>query len=176
MGWLRRLFGDHLPDGFPGALAPGENALASAAVSGGGALVVTELGLWVPDGESARRVGWHLVGKATWGDGVFTLSEAVVAEEFGAAVLLAERPPVKFVLEQPGRVPLMVRQRVDGSIRERHHQELEGGGAWFVQRKVPGEDGIVLQVRADPGVDPAVVAAIAREAGEKLAGPGTGQA
>jgi hypothetical protein len=64
-----------------------------------------------------------------------------------------------------------VRLRVDGSVRTRHRHELPGGGAWFVQRKVPGHDGTVLQVRPDPGTDPALVSAIAEEVAEKLAGP-----
>jgi hypothetical protein len=46
---------------------------------------------------------------------------------------------------------------VEGSIRSRHHRDLPGGGAWFVQRKVAGRDGVVLQVRPDAGTDPAVV-------------------
>lgn len=168
MSWLRRLFGDRLPDGFTGELEPNENALAAAEVADGGHLVVTELGLWLPDG---RRVGWHLISKVTWGEGILTLVEAEEVGAAGAAVLLADRAPVRFALPWPGKLPAMVRQRVDGSIRERHRQDLASGGAWFVQRKVPGRDGSVLQVRPDPGVDPEVVAAIAREAAEKLAPP-----
>ncbi|GAB2986976.1 hypothetical protein LWP59_09660 [Amycolatopsis acidiphila] len=168
MSWLRRLFGDGLPDGFPGELEPAENALAVADVASGGHLVVTELGLWLPEG---RRVGWHLISKAGWADGDLTVVEAEEVGAAGAAMLLADREPVRFTLPRPGKLPVMVRQRVDGSIRGRHRQELTGGGVWFVQRKVPGRDGSVLQARPDPGVDPEVVAAIAREAAERLAQP-----
>lgn len=168
MSWLGRLFGDRLPDGFPGSLEPAENALAVAEVGGGGHLVVTELGLWLPEG---RRVGWHLISKAVWGDGVLTVVEAEEAGAAGAAVVLSDRGPVRFALPRPGKLPLLVRQRVDSSIRGRHRQELSGGGVWFVQRKVPGQDGSVLQARPDPGVDRDVVAAIAREAAAALAEP-----
>ncbi|WAL63988.1 hypothetical protein ORV05_23730 [Amycolatopsis cynarae] len=168
MGRLRRLFGDPLPEEFAGTLAPGENALAAAEVAGGGHLVVTELGLWLPQG---RRIGWHLISKAVWRDGGLTVVEAEEAGSAGAAVLLADREPVRFSLPRPGKVPLMVRQRVDGSIRGRHRHELPGGGVWFVQRKLPGQDGSVLQARPDPGVDSEVVAAMAREAAERLAPP-----
>ncbi|TNC27610.1 hypothetical protein [Amycolatopsis alkalitolerans] len=169
MSWLRRLSGDRLPDGFPGELASNENALTVAEVAYGGHLVVTELGLWLPEG---RRVGWHLISKAAWGEGILTLVEAEEAGTAGAAVLLADREPVRFALPRPGKLPVMVRQRVDGSIRGRHRHELAGGGAvWFVRRKVPGRDGSVLQARADPGVDTEVVAAMAREAAERLASP-----
>lgn len=168
MRWLRRLVGDPLPDDFPGSLEPGENALSVAKVAGGGYVVVTELGLWLPPG---RRVGWHLISKVTWAEGVLTVVEAEELGAAGAAVLLTDRQPTRFELPRPGKVPWMVRQRVDGSIRGRHRHELIGGGVWFVRRKVPGKDGVVLQAKPDPGVDPSVVAAIAREAAEKLTGP-----
>ncbi|MTD54882.1 hypothetical protein [Amycolatopsis pithecellobii] len=168
MSWLRRWFGDRLPEGFPGELAAGENALAVAEVAYGGHLVVTELGLWVPQG---RRVGWHLISKAVWGEGILTLVEADEVGAAGDAVVLADREPLRFALPRPGKLPEMVHRRVDGSIRGRHRHELTGGGVWFVQRKVPGRDGTVLQARPDPGVDPDVVAAIAREAAQRLAPP-----
>lgn len=168
MRWLRRLAGEVLPEGFAGTLAPGENALAVAEAAGGGHLVVTELGLWLPQG---RRVGWHLISKAVWRDGTLTVVEAEESGTAGAAVLLADREPVRFSLPRPGKLPVMVRQRVDGSIRGRHRHELAGGGVWFVRRKLPGQDGTVLQARPDPGADAEVVAAIAREAAERLAPP-----
>ncbi|GAA4550941.1 hypothetical protein [Amycolatopsis samaneae] len=171
MNLLRRLLGDRTPDGFPGELAAGEDVVDSARVEGGGHLVVTALGLWIPDGEGARRVGWHLVGKAAWADGVFTLTESEETGEAGAAVLLTDRAPVSFRLPAPGKVPHHVRLRVDGSVRSRHRQELAGGGAWFVQRKIPGRDGVVLQARPDPGTDAELVAAIAGEVAAKLATP-----
>ncbi|NKQ53908.1 hypothetical protein HFP15_13560 [Amycolatopsis sp. K13G38] len=168
MGWVRRLLGDPLPDDFPGSLASGENALAAAEVAYGGHLVVTELGLWLPEG---RRVGWHLVSKAVWREGILTVVEAEEIGAAGAAVLLADREPARFALPRPGKLPVMVRQRVDGSIRGRHRHELTGGGVWFVQRKIPGRDGSVLQARPDRGVSVETVSAIAREAAEKLARP-----
>lgn len=168
MSWLRRFFGDQLPDGFPGTLAPAEHALSVAEVAYGGHLVLTELGLWLPDG---RRVGWHLITKAVWGEGILTIIEAEETGAAGAAVVLADREPVRFALPQPGKLPSMLRSRVDSSIRGRHRQELAGGGVWFVRRKIPGRDGTVLQARPDPGVDPDAVAAAAAEAAARLAPP-----
>jgi hypothetical protein len=170
VGLLRRLLGDRIPDGFRGALAEGEHIVGSAEVSGGGHLVVTALGLWVPDGDGARRVGWHLIGKVAWDDGVFTLTESRETGTAGGAIVLTDLPTAKYTLERPGKVPLLVRQRVEGSIRARHRQELGDGGAWFVARKVPGRDGSVLQARPDPGTDLELLAAIAAEAAERLAG------
>jgi len=61
-----------------------------------------------------------------------------------------------------------VHVRVNGSIRSRHRRDLPGGGAWFVQRKVPGRDGIVLQVRPDPGTDEDAVQRVATEVAAKI--------
>ncbi|MEU4249381.1 hypothetical protein AB0F15_18420 [Amycolatopsis sp. NPDC026612] len=168
---LRRLLGDRTPAGFPGVLEPGEDVLDSAAVEDGGHLVVTALGLWIPSDGAARRVGWHLIGKAAWADGVFVLTESVETGTAGSAVVLADLPPVRFRLPSPGKVPHEVRLRVDGSVRSRHRQEIGAGGAWFVQRKVPGRDGTVLQVRPDPGTDVTLVGAIAEQVAAKLVNP-----
>jgi hypothetical protein len=56
-----------------------------------------------------------------------------------------------------------VRDRVTGTIRSSQRCELPGGGAWLVQRRVPGQDGVVLQVRADPGTAPGALEAMVRE-------------
>ncbi|GAA0532365.1 hypothetical protein GCM10011581_16930 [Saccharopolyspora subtropica] len=169
ISWLRRLVarlggtGDVPPD-FPGALEPDEHVLAVARTSEG-ALVATHLGLWLAEG---RRVGWHLISKATWQGGVLTVVEAEETGTAGGAVLLRDRPGVRLPLTEPGRLPDVVHERVTRSIRSRHHRELPGGGAWFVQRRVPGRDGIVLQVRPDRGTDEQVVAEFAATVVEKL--------
>jgi hypothetical protein len=163
IAWLRRLFGSEVPSGFP--LESDERVLGSAAVAEGGHLVATSLGLRLPD---ARRVGWHLISKATWGGGALTVIEAVEEGTAGEAVLLADQPPRRYVLAQPGAVPRVVQARVTASIRNRHHQDLPGGGAWFVQRQVPGGGGVVLQVRPDPGTDVEAVRRMATEVASRL--------
>jgi hypothetical protein len=70
----------------------------------------------------------------------------------------------------PGALPQVVHQRVTGSVRSSHRRELPGGGAWFVQRSVPGRDGVVLQVRVDPGTDLDVVTDIAAAVASHLPG------
>ncbi|HEV2782590.1 MAG TPA: hypothetical protein VGX25_24615 [Actinophytocola sp.] len=166
MAWLRRLVelvaGPGVPPGFTGTLDAEERVLAVA-----GDLVATSLGLWLPEGDGVRRAGWHLISKATWGNGTLTVTEAAERGAAGEAVLLADLPARRFALERPGRLPAVVHARVTGSIRSRHRRELPGGGVWFVQRVVPGV-GIVLQVRADPGTDPDAVRTLASEVAEKL--------
>ena len=156
-----------IPAGAVGELAPQEDALAVAAL-GEGHLVATNLGLWTPAETGATRLPWHLISKASWSGGALTL---VVAEETGragAAVLLADVQRRRYSLSEPGRVPQVVQQRVTASIRSAHHRALPGGGAWFVQRKVPRVAGVVLQVRVDPGTDAVVVADIAAAVAEQL--------
>jgi hypothetical protein len=166
--FLARLTGTAaLPSDFSGVLGPDEHVLA-VAESRDGSLVATHLGLWVPDADEHRRIGWYLISKATWGAGALNVIEAEVSGEAGAAVLLRDRAVRAFALTAPGRLPEVVHDRVTGSVRSRHHRELPGGGAWFVQRKVPGQDGILLQVRADPGTDEAALTEYATEAAEQL--------
>jgi hypothetical protein len=171
---LRRLVdrftGDGTPPGFAGRLDAQENVVAVGELRGGGHLVATSLGLWVPaDSDTgARRVGWHLISKVTWDNGELVLIEATETGDAGGAVLLADLAPRRFVLATPGKLPQVVHARVTGSIRSRHHRDLPDGGAWFVQRKVAGRDGIVLQVRPDAGTDPAVVRAVAGEVAERI--------
>jgi hypothetical protein len=165
---LDKVVGDGTPPGFAGTLDKEESVAASAEVRGGGHLVVTSLGLWVPSEDGARRIGWHLLSKVTWADGELVVIEADETGEAGDAVLLTDRAPRRYALAEPGKLPHAVHRRVTGSIRSRHHRDLPGGGAWFVQRKVPGRDGIVLQVRADPGTDPDTVRVLAAEVAAKI--------
>jgi hypothetical protein len=168
---LRRLLGrivDDLPVDFPGALAADERVLGVAELAGGGHVVATSFGLWLPDGDTVRRVGWHLISKATWGNATLVVTEADEVDAIGGAVLLADRPPRQLRLRRPGRVPEVVHARVTGSIRSRHHRDLPGGGAWVVQRSIPGQDGIVLQVRADPGTDQAAVRSLAAQVARQI--------
>lgn len=170
MRLIERLLGrPALPAGLAGSLDPDEHVLAVAVLPAGEMLTATSHGIWLPE---RRRVGWHLVSRAGWADGLLTLVEAG-EEPAGAAVLLTDLPPRRLRLTEPGKVPEVVRRRVDDSIRTRHHRELPGGGAWFVQRKVAGRDGFQLQVRADPGTDLDVVRRVAAEVAAALPPPPT---
>jgi hypothetical protein len=165
---LDKIVGDGTPPDFTGTLEPDESVASVAEVRTGGHLVATSLGLWVPTEDGPRRIGWHMLSKVTWGDGELVVIEADEVGTAGAAVLLKDRPARRYPLVDPGRLPHAVHQRVTRSIRSRHHRDLPGGGAWFVQRKVPGRDGIVLQVRADPGTDQDSVRAVAAEVAERI--------
>lgn len=160
-----------VPEGFAGTLDEGERVIADARGPRGSIVLATDLGLWLPpaaSGEGARRVPWHLVTKATWASGALEVVEAEEAEELdGGVVVLADRAPRRVPLTEPGRVPETVHHRVTAAVKDSQHHDLGDGGAWFVQRRVPG-DGIVLHVRPDPGTDPEVVRAVAAGVGEKI--------
>ncbi|MET9231284.1 hypothetical protein [Lentzea sp. NPDC003310] len=166
MGLFRRLFGDGAPDGFTGSLERDETVIAHAPVTGGGHLVATSLGLWVP-GEPPRRIGWHLVSKVKW-EGALRVVEAVEASVEGPVVLLEDRPALRFVLDRPDRVMRAISQRVEGSIR--HRERVDSPGVWILQRKIPGQDGVVWQARGDADVDLGAVRAAVAPFAAKLAG------
>jgi hypothetical protein len=163
-----KIVGDGTPPGFTGTLEAEESVVVSAECRTGGHLVATSLGLWVPTDDGPRRLGWHVISKVTWGSGELAVIEADETGAAGDAVLLADRAPRRYALVDPGKLPHAVHRRVTESIRSRHHRDLPGGGAWFVQRKVPGRDGIVLQVRPDLGTDPNAVRAVATEVAQKI--------
>ena len=161
---LARLTGTAaLPADFAGALEPDEQVLA-AARGRSGPVVATHLGLWL----GRRRIGWHLISRASWDGRALTFVESEEAVRAEGAVLLRDHRPQKLPLTEAGQLPEVVQKRVNGSIRTRHHRELPSGGAWFVQRKVPGRDGIVLQVRPDEGADEAEVAAYAEKVAREI--------
>ncbi|SFN31662.1 hypothetical protein SAMN05216207_1012111 [Pseudonocardia ammonioxydans] len=171
-GWWARLFGrDPVPDAVAAGLEPSEAVVATATVAGGGTLVVTSWGVWPPSG--AGRIGWHEVGKAVW-DGNSLVVTPTHAEQIAPGTeLLADTRPHRFRLTEAGTVPQAVQDRVTQSIRTRNRRELPGGGAWVLQRKVPGRDGVVVQVRPDPGTDPAAARRLAEGLADRLPGRGT---
>jgi hypothetical protein len=160
-----------VPEGFAGTLDEGERVIADARGPRGSIVLASDLGLWLPpaaSGEGARRVAWHLVTKATWASGALVVVEAEEVEELaGGVIVLADRTPRRVPLTEPGRVPETVHHRVTAAVRDSQHHDLGDGGAWFVQRRVPGA-GIVLHVRPDPGTDPEVVRTVAAGVGEKI--------
>jgi hypothetical protein len=169
VSFLARVRRRHTPEWFTGDLVPGERVLGY-----GGSrevlVVATSLGLWLPVDGAHRRVGWHLISKAAWSAGVLTITEADQVGTAGDAVLLADRAPQSYRLAQSRDIPQLVAQRVTESVSSSEYREMPGGGARFVQRKVPGRGGVVLQVRIDPGTDEQAVRPVAAEVAAGLRG------
>lgn len=152
--WLRRLrsavTATPVPDGFGGTLDPDERVLTSAPIGGGGGrIVVTTLGVWLPESTAEyRRIGWHLVSKATWSGRFLTIIEADEVGTDGTAVVIADRQPRQVALPEPGNIPELVHQRVTRTVL---HSERNAAGDIVVRRRVPGRDGVQVQVRRAAG-------------------------
>jgi hypothetical protein len=167
-GFWGRLFGrDPVPAAVADRLGSEEAVVAVATVAGGGALVVTSWGVWPPAGE---RIGWHEIAKATWDRTALVVTPTTAEEIAPGTELLSDAVPQRFRLPEPGKVPQAVRDRVDQSIRSRNRRELPGGGAWVLQRRIPGRDGLIVQVRPDTGTDPVAVRRLAEGIADRLPG------
>lgn len=141
-------------------LDPDERVVSWGTAPGGGAVVATPLGLWLPG--ATERLPWHLVDKATWRNDTLTLVPAV---DTGDGVLV-EQAPRAVRLDEAQDLPQTVRVRVQKAIAFTRHHPLPGGrlGVRVVGRRVPGRDGVTWQLVFDEGVDrddPAVRAAAA---------------
>lgn len=123
-----------------------ERVVSWATTADGDAVVATPLGLWLPGEE---RIGWHLVDKATWRDGVLMI---VAAVDSGGGVL-DELPPRSVRVAVPRDLPQTVRVRVERTITVTRRYALAGGGVRVVGRRVPGRDGVSWQLVFDPAVD-----------------------
>jgi hypothetical protein len=141
-----------LPAGRRPKLAADERVVAWAGATGDDVVVVTNLGLWLP--ETTERLGWHEIHKATWSGRQLALVAArEVAHDDGYAVM-EDLPPLVVTLLDPDKVPEQVRARVNKSVAYTSHHPLpDGGGVRVVARRVSGVNGLRWTVRYDQGVD-----------------------
>jgi hypothetical protein len=109
-------------------------------------VVATNLGLWLPDGSSWRRVGWQDVVKATWTGDSLQLIEGTVADG-----IVTDLPSRTIRLTEPRNLPAVVRTRVEASIARWEQVQVPGGSARLVARRVAGVDGLSWTARLDTG-------------------------
>jgi len=133
----------------PGSLPPlgQEEYVVAWAQSPLGVVAATSLGLWWPSADGPRRIGWHLIDKATWQDGVLSVTEAEEIEE----LLLLDRRPLRVALTEPRDLPPAIRKRVEASIVHNEQVAVGGGTARIVARHVPGRDGVQWRARLSSG-------------------------
>jgi hypothetical protein len=127
-------------------LQPRERLLAVARLTDGSWVAATRRALVLP----GRRVDWSTVAHAEWSD---EKSELRVDQ-----LRTADSAPEthRLVLDEPDRLPEVVRDGVTSSIVASRHAPVEGNaGVRVVARRVPGEDGLLWQVVVDRGLDPA---------------------
>lgn len=142
----RKLPAQHRP-----ALAAHERVLAWAAVgdAGDGAVVATNLGLWLPGRD--ERLGWHDILKAVWSGRELTVTPAEPVAERDGYLVVADAPVGTYLLLDPGELPHQVRARVTKSVGYTTHHPVPGGAGRIAARRVPGVDGLTWTVRYDPG-------------------------
>lgn len=124
-----------------------DERLVSWALLESGSTGATTRGLWLPSGDGYRRIGWEVIDKAVWRDGVLTVIEAHLIDD----LLLRDLPPVSLTLMQPRDLPPTVRRRVEASVVRSEVLPVAGGAARFVARRVPGRDGVRWWARLEPG-------------------------
>lgn len=112
-------------------------------------------GTWVAATRDAlvlpgRRLQWASVAHAEWADDGATLTVDMLATAEG------DPDTYRLVLDEPGRLPEVVRERVTASIVASRHVAVRGrAGVRVVARRAPGSDELVWQVVTDRGLDPA---------------------
>jgi hypothetical protein len=111
-------------------------------------IVVTNRGLWQPDG---TRLGWHEIHKVAWSGRELRITPAEVAEARPGYAVLLDAPVRGYLLLDPGEVPDQVRARVTRSVAYTSHHPLPTGGVRVVGRRVSGMDGLSWAVRYDKG-------------------------
>lgn len=127
--------------------APHERLLGLAD-DGSSAVAATTLGLWLPLADGGwRRVGWHQIVKATWTDAGLEVVEGAVDPDG----VVSDQAPVRYRLEEPRNLPLVVRQRVERSIGRWEQVRVPGGTGRIVGRREPGVNGISWTARVDSG-------------------------
>ncbi len=127
-------------------LRRGERVLASALLADGSWVAATRDALLLP----GRRVDWASVAHAEWSD-----DDAMLRiDQLGGAA--GEQDTHQLVVDEPGRLPETVRERVMASIVATRHVAIQGrAGVRVVARRVAGEEALVWQVVVDRGLDPA---------------------
>jgi hypothetical protein len=130
------------------ALPKGERVLSWASSESGEVVLVTSRGLWWPDADGPRLIGWEHIDKAVWRDGRLTVIQADVVDD----VLLVDRAPQSIELSLHRDLPATVRKRVESNVVRSELRSLGGGLARFVARRIPGRDGVVWWVRLEGGL------------------------
>lgn len=136
--------------GSASGMQPGERLLAAAPVVGSDSpLRASDRALYLPgdaDADPGTRLAWDTIVHAAWEP------PTLVVEQGGGVPARI----VRVVLEDPRRIPEVVRERVMATIVVSEHVDLVGdAGARIVGRRSPEGEGIRWTITFDPGLDPA---------------------
>lgn len=135
-----------VPTGLRARFDPEERLLALADADDT-AVAATQRGLYLPDADGWRRVGWHQIVKAAWTEAGLEVIEGAVDTDG----VVTDLPPVRYRLTEPRNLPQVVRQRVEQSIGRWEQVKVPGGTGRIVGRREPGVDGVRWTARLDAG-------------------------
>ena len=143
-----------MPPVLVAAVDPAEQIQAVAPLIDGESLAVSRFGLWIVTADGAVRWNWELVSKARLTDRTLTVVVAAELEVMpDGTVILTDQPARSFELTGTSRLTDAVHTRVLRSVAASRHLAWPRAGGWVVLRRVPGRDGLTVQVRLDPGAD-----------------------
>lgn len=127
-------------------VAPGERVLAWATDAEGRSVGATREALYVP----GARIPWQLVEAADWDSDSATLRVSEVGS-WGAV-----RPEHRLVLDAPGRLLQLIRERVTASVVLQRHVSVSGRrGLRVIARRAPSNsEDLTWLYEYDEGVDP----------------------
>lgn len=153
MSWFRRYRG--VPPTLAAALGPEEHLLGLTSADGGIVMATTRFGLWVLQDDRPQRIDWHLISKARLADRVLELTVAEEIERWpDRTAVLLDGSEFQLRPERLTKLTDMVHARVRRSVAASRYLNWPDAGGWVVLRRVAGRDGLMVQVRVDPGADP----------------------
>lgn len=145
-----------MPSELRAALEPGERILAWVHTGHDAVLAASRLGLWTVTDDAAARTAWHHISKARLLDTVLYLTVAdEVATWPDGTVMVRDRAETAHRPERATSLTDSIHQRVRASVVASRYLPWPGAGGWVVLRRIAGADGLVAQVRLDPGADQA---------------------
>ena len=138
------------PDVLAAGLGRGERLLAAARAADGTWLLATRECLTAVRGDQVVRLRWEAVQRAEWDRDSATLTVEAVRDH-GQSVATAA-----YVVEEPGPLVALVRERVDASVVLQRRVRVVGKrGFTLVARRSPtGTGGLTWSFELDPGMDP----------------------
>lgn len=113
----------------------------------GSHVLASQRGIWWPEGDGWRLIGWQFVDKAVWREGVLSVIEADVVDE----TFLMDRAPVHARLAVPRDLPPTIRKRIEANVVRTLLEPVPGGSARYVGRRVPGANGLRWWARLEAG-------------------------
>lgn len=156
MRLLRRTPG-RVPPEIAAQLAADEAVLGLGTDDTGRQLAVTRRRLLVlaATGGAVVPVPWFQIARVRLDSGVLEVVTLERVGDFaGDGDLVTDAPPVRFVVGRANRLTDQVHQRVRASVAAAEHVAGTGSGGWVTLRRVAGADGLLAQLRLDPGADP----------------------